>query len=106
MPKSGKGYAVQNYTLSCGLIKNVKERDERRLKLFYKLHQKKCSICSTKPYNMNSSKSVFLTRSKDDMKDVILMTNGLNTVRKVQEIQGIKYVEPQFKIYEGGATMD
>lgn len=47
MPKE---IATNSYTTKCGEVKYIKTDRDNTLKLWYKLHRKKCAVCKDIPY--------------------------------------------------------
>ena len=81
MPKQlSKATATINYTFSCGLIKNTKGREDRQLKAFYKLHQKKCDKCRSTKFNDDKfndcEPTVIIEKTKQDMSKIGKMFNN------------------------------
>jgi len=46
--------ATNNYVAFCGATKHINSDDDKILKLWYKLHRKKCSSCKDRPYKVNN----------------------------------------------------
>lgn len=49
-----RSVASNNYVAFCGATKHINSDDDKILKLWYKLHRKKCSICKDRPYKVNN----------------------------------------------------
>ncbi len=90
MPKScNRSSVIINYQFQCGLVKNQRGREDRQLKLFYKLHQKKCSVCASVPFihGNNTKKSehkVQFTKTKEDIQEIVRLTNGMTKKKELE----------------------
>lgn len=61
--------ATNSYTTKCGEVKYIKTDRDNTLKLWYKLHRKKCAVCKDIPYK-------FLSKS-DEMLEIDIPIDGL-----------------------------
>ena len=55
---------TNNYVALCGATKHINSDDDKTLKLWYKLHRRKCSICKDRPYRVNNEHIIDATTTE------------------------------------------